>query len=147
MKIFRFMSRAEFEKYKNNEVLKNNTKHVGKTNSVGFCFLNLEDFTPEEAMHFLSGIATFDICAVFETKEKLNKTFGIYAKPINKTGNIAEDFMNLLSNLKSFRADEYCTTEYSKEKMKLIKYSEGIWEQWNPIEIQTKLKWIEEAYK
>lgn len=90
-------------------------------------------------------IATFDICAIFETKEKLNKTFGIYAKPIKKTGNLAEDFMNLLSNLKSFRADEYCTTEYSQEKMKLIKYSEGIWEQWNPIEIQTKLKWIEEV--
>ena len=40
MKIFRFMSRAEFEKYKNNEVLKNDTKHIGKTNSVGFCFLD-----------------------------------------------------------------------------------------------------------
>ena len=34
MKIFRFMSRAEFEKYKNNEVLKNDTKHVGRSNAL-----------------------------------------------------------------------------------------------------------------
>ena len=51
MKVFRFMSKVEFEKYKNNFILKNNKKHDRKTNSIGFCFLNVEDFTPEEAMH------------------------------------------------------------------------------------------------
>lgn len=27
--------------------------------------------------------------------------------------------------------------------MKLLKYSEEIWKQWNPAEEQTKLKWME----
>lgn len=52
MKVFRFMSKLEFEKYKNDITLINNKKHDGKTNSIGFCFLNIEEFTPEEAMHF-----------------------------------------------------------------------------------------------
>lgn len=145
MKIFRFMSKVEFEKYKNNFTLKNNKKHEGKTNSVGFCFFNIEDFTPEEAMHFLSGIVTFDICAVFETEEKMQKTYGIYAKPLKSTGNLMEDLINLLMGFTDrFTADEYCITEYNKNNMKLLKYSENIWKQWNPAEIQTKLQWKEE---
>lgn len=144
MKVFRFMSKVEFEKYKHNFTLQNNTKHDGKTNSVGFCFLDIEEFTPEEAMHFLSGIVTFDVCAVFETEEKLHKTYGIYAKPIKSTGNLMEDLLNVLGGFTDrFTANEYCITEYNKETMKLLKYSKEIWKQWNPIEEQTKLKWVE----
>lgn len=144
MRIFRFMSNEEFEKYKKGITLKNNKRHEGNTNSIGFCFLDEEEFTPEKAMHFLSGIVTFDICAVFETKEKLNKTYGVYAKPILKTGNAFEDLYNLLSGWgDKFTANEYCVTEYNKETMKLLKYSENIWNQWKPNEEQTKLKWIE----
>lgn len=142
MKVFRFMSKLEFEKYKNDITLINNKKHDGKTNSIGFCFLNIEEFTPEEAMHFLSGIATFDVCAVFETEEKLNKTYGIYAKPIKSTGNPFEDLLNLFSGFTdNFTANEYCVTEYSKKTMKLLKYSEEIWRQWDPVEEQKNLKW------
>lgn len=142
MKVFRFMSKLEFEKYKNDITLINNKKHDGKTNSIGFCFLNIEEFTPEEAMHFLSGIATFDVCAVFETEEKLNKTYGIYAKPIKSTGNPFEDLLNLFSGYTdNFTANEYCITEYSKKTMKLLKYSEEIWRQWDPAEEQKNLKW------
>lgn len=142
MKVFRFMSKLEFEKYKNDITLINNKKHNGKTNSIGFCFLNIEEFTPEEAMHFLSGIATFDVCAVFETEEKLNKTYGIYAKPIKTTGNPFEDLLNLFSGFTdNFTANEYCITEYSKKTMKLLKYSEEIWRQWDPAEEQKNLKW------
>lgn len=144
MKVFRFMSKVEFEKYKNNFILKNNKKHDGKTNSVGFCFLNIEDHTPEEAMHFLSGIASFDICAVFETTKSLNKTYGIYAKPLKPTGNYIQDMMNMLMGFnENFKTDEYCITEYNKQNFKLIKYSENIWEQWNPAEEQKSLKWKE----
>lgn len=144
MKIFRFMSNEEFEKYQKGKVLENNKKHKGNTNSVGFCFLDTDEFTPEKAMHFLSGIVTFDICAVFETKEKLNKTYGVYAKPIKRTGDAFEDLYNLLTNFgDKFTANEYCITKYSKETMKLLKYSKNIWFQWKPNEEQTKLKWIE----
>lgn len=144
MKVFRFMSKEEFEKYNKNITLKNNTKHDGKTNSVGFCFLNMEEYTPEEAIHFLSGVVSFDVCAVFETEEKLNKTYGIYAKPIDPSGNIMEDMINLFLGFNvRFTANEYCTTKYNNKTMKLIKYSEEIWEQWNPAEEQSKLKWVE----
>lgn len=144
MKIFRFMSKEEFEKYKNNFTVKNNKKHEAKTNSIGFCFFNMEEYTPEEAMRFLSGIVSFDVCAIFETKEKLNKTFGIYAKPIKSTGNPFEDLLNLFSGFTDkFTANEYCITEYNKKTMKLLKYSEEIWKQWKPLEEQSKLKWIE----
>lgn len=143
MKVFRFMSKIEFEKYRNGFTLKNNKRHDGRTNSVGFCFLSIEDFTPEETMHFLNGIATFDVCAVFETKENLNKTYGVYAKPIKSTGNLMEDWIKLLCGFNDrFKANEYCITEYDKNKMRLIKYSEDIWKQWNPTEEQQKLKWM-----
>lgn len=144
MKVFRFMSNEEFEKYNKNITLKNNKKHDGKTNSVGFCFLNMKEYTPEEAMHFLSGIVAFDVCAVFETKDKMQKTYGVYAKPIKSTGNPMEDLLNIFSGFTDrFTANEYCTTEYNKETMKLLKYSEEIWKQWNPAGQQPKLKWVE----
>ena len=143
MKVFRFMSNDEFEKYRNNITLKNDKKHEQKTNSIGFCFLNTEDYTPEEAMHFLSGIVSFDICAVFETEENLQKTYGVYAKPIKSTGNPMEDLIKLLCGLNDkFTTNEYCTTEYDKKTMKLMKYSENIWNQWNPLEQQPKLEWV-----
>ena len=82
MKVFRFMSMQELEKYKRGEILKNDTIHKGRTNSVGFCFLDAEEYKPEQAFHFLSGVVCPYICVVFETKTKLNKTYGIYAKPI-----------------------------------------------------------------
>lgn len=142
MKVFRFMSKEEFEKYKNNETLKNTTKHKAKTNSIGFCFLNIEDFTPEMAMHFLSGIVSFDICAVFETKKKLKKTFGIYASPPEHTDNAMKELIEILIRYdERITIDEYCTTQYDKETMKLIKYSENLWKQWGTPGEQKEIKW------
>ncbi len=144
VKVFRFMSKEEFEKYRNGEILINTAKHIAKTNSKGFCFLSLKDFTPEEAIHFLSGIVNFEVCAVFETDEILTKSYGIYAKPIKDTGNTLKDLMNLFYGFNNgFTASEYCATEYDNKEMKLLKYSENIWEQWRKLEEQGSLKWIE----
>lgn len=144
MKVFRFMSKAEFEKYRNSKELTNNKRHEGRTNSIGFCFLNIEEYSPEEAMHFLSGIVTFDICAIFETSEILNKTYGEYAKPIKSTGDFMVDYIRLLCGFNErFTANEYCITEYNNKKFKLLKFSENIWEQWNERKKQEKLKWKE----
>ena len=144
MEVFRFMSKEEFKKYMNGEELVNKKEHRAKTNSKGFCFLDLKDFTPEEAIHFLSGIVSFDVCAVFETNTKLNKTYGVYAKPIKKEGSILEDLINFFSGFdNTFTANEYCTTQYNKKKMKLLRYSTDIWSQWNPCDNQSKLKWEE----
>ncbi len=144
VKVFRFMSKEEFEKYRNGEILINTAKHIAKTNSKGFCFLSFEDFTPEEAMHFLSGIVNFEVCAIFETNTRLTKSYGVYAEPINSTANTLKDIMSLFQAFYNrFTATEYCTTEYDKKKMKLLKYSENIWEQWRKLEEQGSLKWIE----
>lgn len=150
MRIFRFMSFEEFKKYKEGQVLVNNTKHIGKTNSIGFCFLDADEFDIKEALHFLSGIVSFDICAVFETNKKLNKSYGEYAKPIKDYDkkNPLEFLINLLDCWEDIpenrmKINEYCTKKYSKADFKLIKYSENIWNQWNIIEHQNELIWKE----
>lgn len=144
MIVFRFMSKEEFKKFNAGEDLINKTIHKGKTNSIGFCFLNIKDFTPEKALHFLSGIVNFDICVVFETSKKLRETYGIYAKPIKVTGNTLEDLMNIFNGYnEKFTATEYCTTQYNNKNFKMIKYSENIWKQWKPEKEQSELKWIE----
>lgn len=142
--VFRFMSKEEFENFRKGRTLINETIHQGRTNSIGFCFLDINDYTPEKALHFLSGITNFDVCVVFETTKELNKTYGIYAKPIKATGNPLEDLINLFNGYnEKFAVTEYCTTEYNNKDFKVIKYSENIWQQWKPQEEQSELKWIE----
>lgn len=121
MKIFRFMSKEEFEKFQKGEILHNTTKHKAKTNSVGFCFLNLEEYNPEYAFHFLVCVANVEMCVVFETEKELNKTYGEYAVPMLPGATLA-DFIKNFGN--SFTANEYCTETYSKNDFKLIKYAE-----------------------
>ena len=114
-----------------------------KTSSVGFCFLNIDDYTPEYAMHFLSGIVNFDICAIFDVDvKKLKKSEGGYAKPIKETGNYIEDLLNFLQRYEdNFIATEYCTNTYNNKDFKLIKYSENVWKQRKPYGKQTELEW------
>lgn len=142
MKVFRFMSKEEFKKYKAGELLENNKKHESKTSSVGFCFFDIKDFEPKNAMHFLSGIVSFDVCAVFEVDKKiLNKTYGVYASPIKRTGDI-EELINLLKGLNDkFTATEYCTTKYNNKDFKLVKYTENLWDQWLLYDEQEELDW------
>lgn len=112
MKVFRFMSHEEFEKYKSGQVLVNNTKHTGKTNSVGFCFLNAEEYSPEYAYKFLIGAIFPEICCVFDVSEdKLKKGYGIYHIPKTRPS-------------RQFKAIEYSTIKYSKEDFKLIRYTD-----------------------
>lgn len=149
MQIFRFMSKYEFEQYRSGKTLINNKNHhletKRKTNSIGFCFLDIKDYKPEKALHFLSGIVNFDVCAVFETDKKMNKTWGTYAKPIKSSGNVLEDIFRLIEGFnEEFTSTEYCTSEYNNLDFKLIKYSQNIWQQWNPQKEQSKLKWIKE---
>lgn len=139
MKVFRFMSVEEFEQLLLGKILYNykNHKQLGNhSNSIGFCFMNSEDFTPEEAWRFLRGIGGFgiyNICVIFETIKKLKKSKGRYAKyektveeeiemiekmPQSKK---FESFVEYLNNLQTFNATEYCTTSYSLKDFKIIK--------------------------
>lgn len=122
MKLFRFMSLEEFQKYCNGETLINNTDHNkdenNKTASVGFCFFNYADFEPEEILHSVTGIANISICAIFETKrENVRKSWGRYGRTINNYPFIRETFI----------AKEYCTTTYSKDNFKLLQWTIPDW--------------------
>lgn len=117
MKLFRFMSKEEFNKYLKGEELINEIKHIGNTNSKGFCFMNCEDYEPEYAYQFLSGIVSTGVCAVFETNEILTKSYARYAEPYGRF-------------LDSFISDEYCIEKYSNNDFKLIKYCYDFDEKW-----------------
>ena len=139
------MSIEEFAKFNNGEILHNDRVHNAKTTSKGFCFFDLKDYNPHEALHFLSGLVSFDVCVVFEVdKSKLKERWGVYAKPAQRTGNFLFDLMDLYNNFdRRFTATEYCTTEYSNRDFKLIRFSENIWDQYDITENQKELKWIE----
>lgn len=127
MKIFRFMSKQEFDKYINGEILTNETIHLAKTNSIGFCFFDFKKISPEEASNFVSGIVNMEICAVFETEEKyLKESYGIYHNPKY----IARSFLEAVASYNDLKQrmtiKEYCTKKYSSKNFKLIKYTEDV---------------------
>ena len=118
MKLFRFMSQAELGKYIAGEKLVNTTDHRKKfSRSKGFCFfeyMDLDDdgvdgISLEYAYEFMTGVATMDVVAVFETDQELTKSYGRYADPYG-------------SFFDTIWMDEYCIEEYSKETFRLIKY-------------------------
>ena len=115
MKLFRFMSKNEFEKLINGEDLVNEKEHSGNTGSVGFCFMQYKkDEDIEYAYEYLSGIVTEDIVVVCETDtNNLNKSWGIYADPYGH-------FFDTITET------EYCTTDYNKNTFKILKYGVNI---------------------
>lgn len=125
MKLFRFMSLGEFQKYCNGETLINNTNHKENgraSNSIGFCFFNIADYKPEKMLHSVTGIANVSICVIFETKrENVRKSKGRYSRAINEY------------EREQFIAKEYYTTTYSQDTFKLLKYAIPDWfneEEW-----------------
>lgn len=126
MKLFRFMSKEEFNKYINGQTLTNITDHNKdnnqKTNSIGFCFFNYAQYKPEEMLHSLTGIVSLNICCIFETsRNNVKRTQGRYSRAINRNSFLRETII----------AHEYCTTEYSRGTFKLIKYAIPDWYEWD----------------
>ena len=124
MKVFRFMSMDEFKKYQIGDTLSNNKNHHDygqKTESVGFCFMDCDDYCPECAYEFLSGIVSDDVCVVFEVDESLLiKSSGTYA------ASLIDDDVSWFSTMD---VDEYCCQSYDKNDFKLIAYCFNI--SWN----------------
>lgn len=131
MKLFRFMSFEEFKKFYYGEELINNTDHSkdnnNKTNSIGFCFFNYAQHKPEEMLHSVFGVATCNICCIFETdRENVRRSYGRYSQAIDK---------NTLDR-RTIIAHEYCTTKYSKENFKLLQWAIPEWSNWDNWEWQ-----------
>lgn len=126
MKLFRFMKKEEFKKYINGETLTNikdhNKEDNRKTNSIGFCFFNYAHYKPEEMLHSLTGIVSFDICCIFETeRDNVRRTYGRYSKAIDRNS----------FERTTITAHEYCTNTYSKYTFKLLKYATPDWFNWD----------------
>ncbi len=124
MKLMRFMSIAELEKFRAGELLENTTdfhaEHKQRTDAVGFCFLDYDQYDEQEALHFLSGIVNQEICAVFEVddivaKKGLKKGEGTFAAPMSS---ITEFFS-------SMQVTEYSTKRYSNQNMELLKFADN----------------------
>lgn len=130
MKLFRFMSKKEFEKLVNGEKLINKKKHKGRTGSTGFCFMQYkEDENIRYSYEYLSGVVTNDIIVVFETNKKnVKESWGIYADPNGS-------FFDTITET------EYCTTQYDKDTFKIVKY--GV----NVKEYGLDIKWYDSVKK
>ena len=81
MQVTRFMSRKEWEAFRDGKILINDTDHYkggkGGSLSVGFCFT--ED-SPEDAWVYLSGVVDADVCATFDFPDGyLKQSSGVYA--------------------------------------------------------------------
>ena len=122
MVLIRFMSIQEMEKYLAGEVLRNNTtwKRINKTTSTGFCFFPAEP-EPEQRLHYVSGVVSFDVVAVFELAAPimLKKGVGKYRDPEQDT--MQSLFEALYTKPKMMEVEEYSLTEYSKQTLKLIR--------------------------
>lgn len=113
MKLFRFMSKKEFNVLMKGDKIINNKIHTGYTNSIGFCFMKGDTDDAEYAYQFLGGIVSNEVCVIFETDKKLTKSWGRYADPHG-------------SFFDSIIETEYCTNEYDLEDFKPLKYTENI---------------------
>lgn len=128
MQVLRFMSVAEFEKYRAGELLTNETPHSAYTDAVGFCFLDEEDYKAQYAYEFLSGIVSKEICAVFECKDIFNHGSGTYADPYG-------------SFWQSMSVDELSTTEYNDKQLKLVKFCDDFDENYDGESFKHKFTW------
>lgn len=126
MKVMRFMSHAEFNAYLTGEVLQNYNDHRARTDAVGFCFLDADEYDPNDAYHFMSGVVSPDVCAIFEVNNAPFKIgTGQYADP-----NVPlRSFLEAMTNTDTIDVKEYSITEYSREQFKLVQYAENF--HWN----------------
>lgn len=115
MKVFRFMSQEEFNKLQKGEVLTNTSEHLeSNTTSVGFCFMDCEDYSPESTYEFLAGVVSEDVVVQFEVDESLlTKSEGTYAAPL----------IDDVSWFSTMNVDEYCCTSYSNKDFKILSYA------------------------
>ena len=124
MKLLRFMSIRELDKYLVGDVLRNDTewgRGLGKTMSKGFCFFPVgkKYDDPETRVRYMAGVADLERAVLFETSVPLMKSFGMYRDPNEK---LPESLFDILfTPPKMIRQDEYCTTSYSNQSMKIRK--------------------------
>ena len=113
MKLYRFMSMAEFSKLTAGVPLVSHNSHAGKrTSSHGFCFMAAE--SRDEAFWnygFLDGIVSKDVLVEFEADlSLLMESVGTYADPNS------DDWFATIDKI------EYCTDAYDRDVLRPTAY-------------------------
>lgn len=140
MILHRFMSEHEFDQFRQGELLENDTDHRkdgADTDSVGFCFFPEE---PDDAIRWLSGIVTDDVCATFDVPDHLvTKSRGTYCDPDKSDNSFGAMLADIYSAMMGWGMEgtvmmektEYCCTAYSARDFKLLRfeYSKRVKEQ------------------
>lgn len=128
MRLVRFMSREELKRYLAGEKLHNRTnwKTAGnRSESVGFCFFDTA-VSPEERMHYLTGIVNMQTVVEFEPVEPqiFRTSYGIYRDPSKDdfSGlNVADLITFLTRSVPTQKVLEYSIGDYSNRTLKLIR--------------------------
>ena len=120
MRVCRFMSEEEYQKYRTGQVLRNTTDQRYEwhgSSAKGFCFFEVGKAhdTPEERMRYLKGIASMDRCVIMDTTAYMHKSSAKYRNPWMAYGRC------LLDNVPTMTRSEYSTTEYSRENFRLVR--------------------------
>ncbi len=86
MKLYRYMSVREFDKYYRGDTIVGKRSYNARTNSEGVCFLG-ENVNAMEAYKFLNGIVTEQILVEFEVLDDtlITEAWGVYANPYPTT--------------------------------------------------------------
>ena len=131
MILHRFMSEHEFDQFRQGELLENDTDHRKNgefTDSVGFCFFPEE---PADAIRWLSGIVTDDVCATFDVPDHLvTKSRGTYCDPDKSDNSFGAVLTDIYSAMMGWGMEgtvtmdktEYCCTAYSARGFKLLRF-------------------------
>lgn len=122
MIVHRFMSKQEYLALIDGKVLRNSTDHRRKdrkrTTSVGFCFFT-ED--PDQAVHWLSGIADLDYCVTLEVPDGyLIPSWGMYLDDDGTDLSRPMNYDELMRTAKFKKRTEYCRCLYSLSEVRIL---------------------------
>ena len=127
MKLYRYMSLAEFSKMLAGVDITGKRDFKARTASEGVCFLaettvgtrscfyteedSVVEFSPEWTIQFLEGIVTNDVLVEFETQEEVEESWGIYADPLT------DGWYDTIC------INEYCVPSYNRDTFIPLRYA------------------------
>ena len=129
MKLVRFMSENELQKYMRGERLENRTdwrKAGWDSGSKGFCFFD-DSEPPEKRLEYVCGIVDTSLVAVFEPVGEVGElgiveSIGIYRDPVKDMPSLDDILMMRVDNVAKMQVKEYSTRCYNSQVLRLVRY-------------------------
>lgn len=125
IKLVRFMSDEEFERYLHGANMENHTNwkrdRAKRTGSVGYCFFPCDE-EPERMLACLTGIATLEKVVIMETDTKnVRKTYGRYRDASKDQLTLYELLTNPEKQVPVRIRPEYCAERYNSKDFTPLK--------------------------